>query len=63
MRPVILPAMAPESITAGKATQNEISWGNNIAVMAAPKVKLPSVVMSGILNIFIEMKIPSAISE
>lgn len=58
MRPVNVPAHAPNRKTTGNDNQALYPLLSITAVTAPPKVKLPSVVISGMLKILIEMKIP-----
>jgi acetyl-CoA C-acetyltransferase len=61
--PVVIPAKLPATIESKIATGQEPPFERCTAETTAPKVKLPSVVISGMLKIFIDRNIPQASPE
>ena len=63
MMPVKIPAIKPATNASGKVSRGDIPDERLTAVTTPPNVKLPSVVISGMLNILNEIKIPIASAE
>lgn len=61
--PVKIPAIKPATNANGRVSRGDIPDERLTAATTPPNVKLPSVVMSGILNIFKEINIPIASAE
>src|SRR2546425_127059 len=58
--PVIAPATAPDKNEISRMAGKENCCRRRTAVTAPPRVKLPSVVISGMLKIRMDIKMPSA---